>query len=447
MEVTMSSPVLAASVDNLPISAPSRRGSEDWQTRLALIVEMMREMSQQTEPMAMVRAYGARVDQMRPRDGFLSLSRRDLDNHRYRITRSSRWTTQINPWKEKERLPLFQGGLLAELIYGDEPAILDDFQVAADDPAYEYLAGFRSLMAIPNFDQGLALNMTISLSKEPHGFPRDEFPELVWVSNLFGRATYNLVLSDKLREAYAAVDQELKVVADIQRALLPKTLPHIPTMDLAVHYQTARRAGGDYYDFFRLNDGKWGILIADASGHSTPAAVIMAITHSLAHAYAGPPAPASKLFDFINAHLTARYTGGLGSFVTAFYGVYDPATRILNYASAGHNPPRLKRCAEGAMSSLDGVGNLPLGISGDVVYEQSSRQLIPGDQIVFFTDGIIEAQNRTGEMFGPERLDSVLADCRNDAADLIQAVLNSVEDFTGGQPPSDDQTLLVAKIS
>jgi sigma-B regulation protein RsbU (phosphoserine phosphatase) len=423
------------------------KNGSDWQTRLALIVEMMREMSRQTEPAAMVRAYGARVDQMRPRDGFLSLSRRDLDRSRYRITRSSRWTTEINPWKERDRLPLFEAGLLAELIYGDKPVILDDFQVAADDPAREYLEGFRSLMAIPNFDQGVALNMTVSLSKNPYGFPREEFPELVWVSNLFGRATYNLVLSDKLREAYAAVDQELKVVADIQRALLPKSLPRIPTMDLAVHYQTARRAGGDYYDFFPLADGRWGILIADASGHSTPAAVIMAITHSLAHAYSGPPAPASKLFDFINGHLAARYTAGLGSFVTAFYGVYDPASRILNYASAGHNPPRLKRCAGGTISSLDGVGNVPLGISADVTYEQCSRQLIPGDQILFYTDGITEAQNSEAEMFGLERLDSVLARCCDDASKLIQAVLTKVAEFTAGQSATDDQTLLVAKIS
>src|SRR5207253_1299364 len=103
----------------------------------------------------------------------------------------------------------------------------------------------------------------------------------VWLSNLFGRATHNLVLAEELRQAYEAVDRELVAVADIQRSLLPAKLPKIPTMDLAAHYQTSRRAGGDYYDFFPLAEGKWGIIVADVSGHGTPAAVLMAITHCI----------------------------------------------------------------------------------------------------------------------------------------------------------------------
>ncbi len=108
------------------------------------------------------------------------------------------------------------------------------------------------------------------------------------MSNLFGRATHNLVLSDQLKVAYEAVDYEMKVVADIQRSLLPMQMPSIPTLSLAAHYQTSHRAGGDYYDFFPLPDGKWGILIADVSGHGTPAAVLMAVTHSLAHTLPRP---------------------------------------------------------------------------------------------------------------------------------------------------------------
>src|SRR6185369_10191873 len=125
--------------------------------------------------------------------------------------------------------------------------------------------------------------------REPKAFNPDQFPEFVWMGNLFGRATHNLVLSDELRSAYNTVDREMQIVADIQRSLLPETLPKIPTLDLAAYYQTSRRAGGDYYDFFPLPDGRWGILIADVSGHGTPAAVIMAITHSIAHSFPGPP--------------------------------------------------------------------------------------------------------------------------------------------------------------
>src|SRR5207248_2116734 len=103
-----------------------------------------------------------------------------------------------------------------------------------------YLAGHRSLMAIPLFDHGVALNMVILLRKEPAAFPKEELPELVWLSNLFGQATSNLVLSDGLQQAYQALDRELKAVSEIQRSLLPARLPRIPTLDLATHYQPSQ---------------------------------------------------------------------------------------------------------------------------------------------------------------------------------------------------------------
>ena len=248
----------------------------DWQERLAFIVETMRDMSRQTDPQAMVRAYGTRMRQLMQTDRTVSLSRRDLPPRQYRITRSSLWKEEVNPWKNKELLPVLEGGLLGELIYGDEPRVIDEIQIAPDDPAAEYFAGMRSLIAVPNYDQGVALNMVVLMRKEPAAFQREQFPMWVWMSNLFGRATHNLVLSEELKRAYEAVDYELKVVADIQRSLLPKELPRIPNLSLAAHYQTSRRAGGDYYDFLPLDAHRVGVLIADVSGKGTSAALYMA---------------------------------------------------------------------------------------------------------------------------------------------------------------------------
>lgn len=419
----------------------------DPHQRLAAVVETMRELSRQTDPEGMSRSYSARMARMIPSDGRISLSRRDLSAPLYRITRSHTWAEPVNPWKDKDRLPVFDRGLLGELIYGDVPRIIDDLHVAADDPAAEYLAGQRSLLAIPLYDGGVALNMVVVLRKEPAAFPSERLPEVVWISNLFGRATHNLVLSDEVRQAYQAVDQELKLVADIQRSLLPVELPRVPTMDLAVSYQTSRRAGGDYYDFFPLPEGKWGILIADVSGHGTPAAVLMAITHSIAHVFPGDPCPPGRLLGHVNRHLASRYTLWDGKFVTAFYGVYDPATRRLAYACAGHNPPRLKRCSRGTLASLDGVTSLPLGINPEEVYDEKTVELRPGDLVVFYTDGITEATNPAGEMYGLSRLDAVLGKCPDSAAQLLGSVLASVEGFTAGHPAADDRTLLVAAIS
>jgi sigma-B regulation protein RsbU (phosphoserine phosphatase) len=431
---------------NAPVGLLSRVG-QDWRERLAQVVATMREMSGQTDPQEMNRAYRARMRQLLPVDGSLSLSRRDLTAPRFRVTRSSRWKEEINPWKEKDRLPLLQGGILAELIYGDEPRLFDDLRVGPDDPAWEYLDGYRSAAAIPMYDRGVALNMVVLLRHEPRAFAPEQFPEMVWMSNLYGRATHNLVLSEQLKEAYEQVDYEMKVIADIQRELLPARVPNIPTLGVAAYYQMAQRAGGDYYDFFPLSEGKWGVLIADVSGHGTPAAVIMAVTHSLAHTFPGSHVRPSELLEHVNRHLCALYTSRGDTFVTAFYGIYDPSRRTLTYSSAGHNPPRLKRCEDGTLALLDGARSLPLGLFHPGRYEDETSQLVPGDQLVLYTDGITEAHNGADEMFGLGRLDKVLENCSVGASDLLRSVLEALEAFTGGRPADDDRTLLVAKVS
>src|SRR5215510_7065936 len=167
-----------------------------WQQRLDFIVSTMREMSSQADPHEMVQAYIKRMRTMVPSDGWMAISRRDLDSPQFRITRSTLWDQPINPWRNRSALPLLSGGLCAELIYGEQPRIIHDFQYAPDDPAAEYFAGMRSLQAVPQFDRGRSLNMVISMRRDPNGFDPEFLPNLVWAANLFGRATHNLVLSD-----------------------------------------------------------------------------------------------------------------------------------------------------------------------------------------------------------------------------------------------------------
>jgi phosphoserine phosphatase RsbU/P len=417
-----------------------------WQERLDLIVDMMRDMSRHTDPQAMVRSYAEKIQQLLSVDRRISISRRGLNAPWFRVTRSTSWTQEINPWTEPERLPLLEGGLLGRLIHSDEPVLMNDLEIDADEPAHELLAGHRSLLAIPMYDQGVAMNMIVMLQRKPNGFEQEQIPDLVWRSNLFGRATNNLVLKEELRQAYHELDREMKAVGEIQRSLLPAKLPKIPTLDLAAHYQPAQRAGGDYYDFFPMPDGKWGIFIADVSGHGTPAAVLMAVTHCIAHTHPGPPLPPGKLLDYLNCHLSSLYVGTTSTFVTGFYSIYDPARRVLTYASAGHNPPRLKRCQDGSLLSLDQARGLPLGIVEETHYEEAELQLQQGDQIIFYTDGITEAQSNDGKFFGTERLDQELEKCSLLAQALLNSVLKSVEEFANGRPADDDRTIIVARL-
>jgi sigma-B regulation protein RsbU (phosphoserine phosphatase) len=421
--------------------------SESWEQRLHDVYELMRDMSTHTDPQEMALAYGRRVMKLNPIDRRISVSRRDLAPPEYRITRDSTWAEQVNPWKEKQKLPLLRGGFFADLIYEGRPVVFDDLKVPPDDPAASYVAGYRSLMAIPMFDSGESLNMVLLMQRQAAAFDREKFPETVWTANLFGRATQNLVLRDEVRDAYETVDRELKVVAEIQRSLLPQQTPRIETLDLAAEYRTSRRAGGDYYDFFPMPGDRWGILVADVSGHGTPAAVMMAITHSIAHLYPSEVGRPGELLEFVNQHLTGRYTGGIEAFVTAFYGIYCPRTRTLTYASAGHNPPRWWKRSEQQALEVNSESGPPLGIDERAEYPDRRITVEPGDRIVFYTDGITEAHSLRNEMFRVDRIDEILAgSCKLSAVEIRDKLLASVDEFTIGMPQTDDQTVVVAAV-
>ncbi|MEO1584592.1 MAG: PP2C family protein-serine/threonine phosphatase [Planctomycetota bacterium] len=428
-----------------PSSEPDRTPLASWQDRLREVTLMMRELSEQTEPQEMVKAYRNRIGNLYPVDAFVALSTRDLEAPRFRVTRASVWQTELDPWQNRSKLPIYDRGLLHDLIYAGEPAYIPLVDLSPDDPAHEFLAGKRSIVAIPNYDDGVAKNMVVMGRDEPEGFDPAELPDMVWRTNLFGRATHNLVLKRELDVAYERVDAELKTVAEIQRSLLPAELPKIEQLDIAAHYETSARAGGDYYDIFPLADGRWGFLIADVCGHGTPAAVLMAITHALAHTAPHECLSPGKLLEYVNERLVNRYTDN-GTFVTAFYGVFDPADRSFTYASAGHNPPRVKRCSDGSMFILNQAQSLPLGIIAGTEFPEARAELIPHDQVVLYTDGITEAFNDNDELYDVARLDGVLANCGIDADAMIQSVLESVEDFTAGRPADDDRTIVVLKV-
>ena len=419
-----------------------------WKERLELITRMMREVSNVTNPNEMVDVYGSWMQAITPVDRFVSLSRRDLTAPHYRITRSGLWEEQgvdVDPWTTK--LPILDHGVLGEILYAGMPQILNDFDCPPDDPSCEHLEGFKSLQAIPLYENGVSMNMVITLSREPNRFDIEELPQRLWNSNLFGRATMNLVLNGQLRTAYQRLDRELQVVADLQRSLLPTELPQIKGLDVAAYYQTSTQAGGDYYDFFPLEDGRIGMLIADVSGHGSPAAVMMAVTHAIAHTRDGEPAPPCDVLNFINSRLAARYTNN-GTFVTAFYAIYDPRDRSLRYSNAGHNPPIVRRRSGEPTLRLDDDHGLPLGIDGEEKYVDAVVHLEAGDVLMIYTDGITEARRDSdGEMFGLELLEKVLCSCAPNAKTVVEQTVKAVNDFTDFAPANDDRTLVVGLLS
>lgn len=431
---------------NTLAAGPAPIYTAPWQQRLEHVVKTMRDVSTATDPQEMVRVYASRMAGTLGQSLTISLSRRDLSHPRVRMTRNNAWTREIDPWRDTHLLPVFDSGLFSDLIYAENVRIDNDFRVDRNDAAYPYVRGMRSLLAIPQFENGDAVNMVAFLSPKADAFDPVRVPDAVLTTNLFGRATKNLVLTRDLSVAYDALDRELRAVQDIQLALLPQEHPNIPTLELASHYQTSTRAGGDYYDYFELPDGNWGIIVADVSGHGTPAAVLMAIVHAIAHMMPGSAMPPDRVLEFINRELVRRYTRDGGAFVTAFYGIYDQTTRDLRFAVAGHPLPLIRE-PDGTVTVLDSPhAGPPLGIMSDVDYPASHVTLKPGQTIAIYTDGITEAFSPDRKMYGEPRLRSVLSRGGEDANQIVSNIIQDVGDFAGLDNRSDDRTLVIARV-
>ena len=425
--------------------------------RLAFFTDTMRAISRHTDPQRLVLDYYHRMKQAFPTDGYIALSRRDLPQPLYRVTRSSRINIDFDPWKQAHQRPVHDRGFLGELLYRGDAVVLDDLTgyLRDGDPAFDLLEGQRSLMAVPMFDDGKALNMTIFLREKAGAFDRETLPEQVWVSNLFGRATSNLVLRQQLAGVLDRLRRELDAVGEIQKSLLPSRVPEVPGVRLATFYDASEQAGGDYYDFFELPGGRLGLLVADVSGHGTPAAVLMAVLHAIVHSIDNPPhaEPPGRVLAHLNRHLCERYTKKGGTFVTAWFGMYDPETRELTYANAGHPAPRLKhdngRNDDKAALAGPLSGNarsLPLGIDPHEVFENSTVTLEPGDVLVAYTDGITESRAPAGDMFGVTGLDETLLGCSCDPKTLISDLVDELSRYTHDTPPGDDRTIVAMKV-
>jgi len=249
-------------------------------------------------------------------------------------------------------------------------------------------------------------------------------------------------LAARLAESHRLLDREMRVVGELQRQLLPPAPPQIPGYTWSVQYETSTRAGGDYYDFVTLPDGRVGVLIADASGHGAPAAVLMAMTRTLLHAVAaGSPTPAGVLAR-LNCDLARLLPAGW--FVTACCAFLDPRSGELVYSLAGHDPPYALRADGRAPERLAACGGPLLGPFPGAEYDTLAARLAPGDALVLYTDGLPEAADPDGRLLEREAVEAVLESVPDLRPVTIRAhVVEHVRRHRAGAAPSDDLTLLI----
>jgi serine phosphatase RsbU (regulator of sigma subunit) len=248
----------------------------------------------------------------------------------------------------------------------------------------------------------------------------------------------------RLDRAHRALDAETRAVGALQRRLLPQGLPKVRGYEWSSHYVTSSRAGGDYFDFFELPDGRIGILVADATGHGAPAAVLMAMTRVLLHTSDEGLAPPEHVLSRLNQQLARALPSGW--FVTACYAVLNPASGRLEYALAGHEPPHVLRAQSARAERLRVVGGPPLGPFAAASYAAGVTVLQPGDTLVVHTDGLTEAESPARELFGEERLSRVLEESSPiSLTELRGRLLECLEAHRGGAPIRDDLTLLMLR--
>jgi PAS domain S-box-containing protein len=232
------------------------------------------------------------------------------------------------------------------------------------------------------------------------------------------------------------IEQELRVARLIQHTLLPKSLPQLEGHQMAVYYQPAREVGGDFYDFLRLPDGRLGLIVGDVSGKGVPAAIVMAITRTMLRAayHLGSP---GEILKQVNDNLFPDIPPNM--FVTCLAALLDSRTGRLQYANAGHDLPYVRHSA--GVSELRATG-MPLGLMPDMSYEEKEITLQPGESILLYSDGLVEAHSPQREMFGFPRMQRYVGAYPEGAA-LIDSLLAELEQFTGEEwEQEDDITLL-----
>jgi sigma-B regulation protein RsbU (phosphoserine phosphatase) len=243
------------------------------------------------------------------------------------------------------------------------------------------------------------------------------------------------------------IQTDLSVAREIQHAILPRTfdlkLPDAGNVNIYASMLAAKDVGGDFYDFFPVDDHRIAFTIADVSGKGVPAAIFMAVSRTLIKATGLQDLPTDECMSTVNDILCDESVGSM--FVTVFYGIYDLQTGLINFTNAGHNPPYILR-ADGTVEPLQSACNLVLGAVEGVPFTSDTLQLNPGDTLFMYTDGVTEAENKNHDQFGESRLEATLAECKGtDSKHIVDTVNAKVKEFINGAAQSDDITQLVIR--
>lgn len=306
------------------------------------------------------------------------------------------------------------------------------------------ILGLRSILCVPILVKDQLIGLVYVDNRLHAGMFNEEHLELLTAfASQAGIAIENARLYQVAVEK-GRMEKELQMARDIQRGMMPGELPSIPGYEISADWRSAREVAGDFYDAFRLGESDLGVVIGDVSDKGAPAAIFMAVASRFIRGMAlSAPTPEDMLKQ-ANTSLLNETRSGM--FVTVYYTILHPAGRITG-VNAGHNRPVLYRAAAQTHEFLP-RGGRPLGWFEDLPVQAVEYQLAPGDVLVYYTDGLTEAENVRGEPYGETRLVEVIREAAaRPAWEIKDHIINSMVTFMGAAPPFDDTTLVVVRYT
>jgi sigma-B regulation protein RsbU (phosphoserine phosphatase) len=303
--------------------------------------------------------------------------------------------------------------------------------------------GLRTVMCAPMICEDTVLGLIQLDSSNPRNrFSKADMAVFLGIAGHTALALGKARLHEQLLNQ-RLLEKDLQLAEQIQHCFLPKASPEIPGYRFAESYSAAQHIGGDYYDFVEMPDNAVGLAVGDVSGKGVAAALYMAKLSSEMRFHARGRPSAGSILTALNCTLTEEMAGGM--FVTLALLVLDPEIQRLTVSSAGHLPPII-RSRDGSVRELKVSGNIPLGILEDVTYSETGCGLKSGDWVIVYTDGVTEAMNAKGEMFGTKRLKQRIATGSDTPAALLAGIKKAVAEHIAGFPQSDDLTMVCLAV-
>src|SRR5436305_3749544 len=300
----------------------------------------------------------------------------------------------------------------------------------------------RSELAVPLIYKDKVIGVLDLEQTKKNFFSEDHQRTITTLAAQIAIAIENARLYEQIARQEGRLERDLSMARELQMRLLPQTLPQLAHLEIAAKFRPARTIGGDLYDFLSYSQSRLALVIGDVSGKGAPAAIYAALVSGILRSHAAmEPAPAEMLAA-VNYSLGERRIAA--QFVSLIYCVWDDQNRTLQIANSGL--PRPVYCRRGKVQLIEATG-LPLGLFEDADYDEFTFQAEPEDVFVFFSDGILDATNRAGELFGRTRLEKVISQCSSQSAEsIVKSIFKAARDHASGVETFDDQTVVATKV-